>query len=326
MVNAIAERARTVAADAPQGSSLKVMPILGSSSEEPGYRVFEGDAAAGIRISEISHGGSVPELSVENSMDCRVYLMDGQELVGAKQNRILNTDVLVPARTKLTIPVSCVEAGRWQRISDCFAPGKAATFTVRSRKSERVYASLKTSRRHNAQQSQVWADVDTSMRLARTSSPTASLNDSYRQRQAEMNALLEELHMPDNAIGLAIFRDERFLGLDLFDKHTTLVHFWHRLVESYAIDWVMAARPTEPFVPPHDRFTTVPLKTPHKVVQFVLDRAAAGAWEEFASPGEGRDYRLADDMLTGSALLWEERVPIHVQLFMKPERADVPGL
>ena len=43
----------------------------------------------------------------------RVLFLEGEELVGAKQNRILNTSVLIAAHTKSKIPVSCVEAGRW---------------------------------------------------------------------------------------------------------------------------------------------------------------------------------------------------------------------
>jgi hypothetical protein len=40
-------------------------------------------------------------------------LLDGEQLVGAKQNRIPNMIVLVAAQTEVTIPVSCVEQGRW---------------------------------------------------------------------------------------------------------------------------------------------------------------------------------------------------------------------
>ena len=58
-------------------------------------------------------GGSVPDLLVENRGDVRVLFLEGEELIGAKQNRILNTSVLVAAHTKVKIPVSCVERGRW---------------------------------------------------------------------------------------------------------------------------------------------------------------------------------------------------------------------
>jgi len=55
--------------------------------------------------------GSVPDLLVDNRGDVRVLFLEGEELIGAKQNRILNTSVLVPAHSKIKIPVSCVEPG-----------------------------------------------------------------------------------------------------------------------------------------------------------------------------------------------------------------------
>jgi hypothetical protein len=57
--------------------------------------------------------GSVPNLAVRNDGDTPVLLLHGEELIGAKQNRVVNVTMLVPAKTVLKIPVSCVEQGRW---------------------------------------------------------------------------------------------------------------------------------------------------------------------------------------------------------------------
>src|SRR5947209_1572181 len=59
------------------------------------------------------------------------------------------------------------------------------------------------------------------------------------------------------------------------------------------------------------------------VIGSLLDRAAGGKWEAFEPPGEGKDWRLEDEQLTGSSLVWEEKVVIHMQLF--PEQATASG-
>jgi hypothetical protein len=69
----------------------------------------------------VSEAGSVPELLVKNLAPSPVLILDGEELIGAKQNRIVNLAILVAAGQTLRIPVSCVEAGRWVHRSREFA-------------------------------------------------------------------------------------------------------------------------------------------------------------------------------------------------------------
>lgn len=72
------------------------------------------EAGDRVRTTEVDDEGSVPELRVANLGDLPLLLLDGEQLVGAKQNRILNMTVLVAAHSEVTIPVSCVEQGRWR--------------------------------------------------------------------------------------------------------------------------------------------------------------------------------------------------------------------
>ena len=61
-------------------------------------------------VTEISEQGHVPELQFVNQAEMGVLLVDGEELIGAKQNRILNISILAPAQCALKIPVSCLLA------------------------------------------------------------------------------------------------------------------------------------------------------------------------------------------------------------------------
>src|SRR5260370_40944312 len=93
--------------------SLTVFPLFAEPNGQVDYLLSDEALQAGsVRVQEVSEGGSVPDLLVENSGDIRVLLLEGEELVGAQQNRILNTSVLLRARIKIKIPVSCVAPAR----------------------------------------------------------------------------------------------------------------------------------------------------------------------------------------------------------------------
>ena len=68
-----------------------------------------------LLVDEVSEGGSVPNVRITNKGDVAVLFLFGEEIRGAKQNRVANATFLVPAKREVVIDVSCVEAGRWGR-------------------------------------------------------------------------------------------------------------------------------------------------------------------------------------------------------------------
>jgi hypothetical protein len=289
---------------------LRIVPIVGPSQDQPPYELLRPETIDFVKVTEVSEAGSVPTLHVENALDVRVFLMDGQELVGAKQNRILNTDVLAPAKQKLSIPVSCVEQGRWRHVSPQFHHGKSSSHAMRRRSSQHVHESLKKGAGHDADQRQVWDQVAACMMKAEVASPTAALSDVYATREVDLREFRRNLTLPHNAVGVAVFHGGAFQGLDLFDRHATLKYFWESLLDSYAIELLTESRASEESGSGES-----------DVIRGHLDRAAGGRWENFPSPGEGADWRLEDDQLSGAALIWEDRSVVHLQLFPKQPSA-----
>lgn len=120
--------------------NLTMFPLLNGASHARDYQTLREALAAGtLRVTEVSEGGSVPQLSAVNDSDKPVLILDGEELVGAKQNRIANVTILVPAQRAIPIPVSCVEAGRWGYRSRRFSDSPHAMYAeARARKTRNV--------------------------------------------------------------------------------------------------------------------------------------------------------------------------------------------
>src|SRR5215510_968643 len=94
--------------------NLTVFPLLNGAGDAADYLTLDEALEKGLAtVTEVSESGSVPEVAFVNKGDSSVLLVDGEELIGAKQNRILNLLICVPAHREVKIPVSCVERGRW---------------------------------------------------------------------------------------------------------------------------------------------------------------------------------------------------------------------
>ena len=97
-----------------------------------------------VEITEVSEQGSVPNLQVTNKSLSDVLILDGEELIGAKQNRVVNTTIVVPAASSVTTPVSCVEQGRWRYNSKSFSTSDSFLYpSLRMQKHVDVTASLR---------------------------------------------------------------------------------------------------------------------------------------------------------------------------------------
>jgi hypothetical protein len=69
-----------------------------------------------LSITEIG-SGTVPTLLATNDGSTDVLVLDGEQLIGARQNRMINRTVLLPGKSRTEITVSCMEQGRWRPVS-----------------------------------------------------------------------------------------------------------------------------------------------------------------------------------------------------------------
>src|ERR1039457_5711377 len=140
MENAVKSRLQSVQFGEVQTfKNIAILPLIAPADSTFQYRTLgEALATSDIAITEVSAGGSVPELMVVNRGSKCVLLIDGEELAGAKQNRVLNTSILIKEVSETKIPVSCTEHGRWPYASMAFSEsGNVMAHKSRSRSEER---------------------------------------------------------------------------------------------------------------------------------------------------------------------------------------------
>jgi len=204
--------------------SLWMVPLLGRQPrKQRNYLTLEEAMQKGLfEVGEVSGTARVPELSVCNRADCPVLLLDGEILVGGKQDRVLSISMLIPAKTQLAIPVACVEEGRWgwrQTGKSSFSVGEGLLFAeARARKARDVVYSLRHCSQAAPDQHGIWEEVAAKLSHAKVDSPTRAASDLYRAKRRLLKDWEKAFAAQPGQIGAAFFVDGRMRGLDLFES------------------------------------------------------------------------------------------------------------
>lgn len=179
--------------------SISIFPLEAEVESKVHYVLSDEALAAGtVTVEEIGEAGSVPELVVNNQTDNLVLFLEGQELRGAKQNRVLNTSVLVAAKSKINIPVSCVEQGRWRYTSPKFAAGGSySSSKLRHILKKSVLKSAKEGQGHRSDQGEVWNEVSRQMASLGSKSATGAMADTYETHKDRLAEYQDRLKVFD---------------------------------------------------------------------------------------------------------------------------------
>jgi hypothetical protein len=260
---------------------LHMFPLQGDTHAEQDISLLEGALRAGtLHIEEPHEAGTVPELRVVNEGSLRVLILEGDKLIGAKQNRVVNSSVLVAAGSDLTLPVSCIERGRWSYRSRAFSPGTGSPhLALRRLETRSVHDSLRRGRGHRSDQGAVWKEVRRKARLHAAAS---------RSRLSERLDAFEKLarDLPEGTSGVVVAIGERLVLLEV--------------LAGYALESVGLDRPYGTPDPP--------------AVRSFIEAAAKAAHEEHQAVGAGRDVRFEEDGISGYALIGQEGV-LHAAAF-----------
>jgi hypothetical protein len=290
--------------DPARHEALAVFPLYGPGDSAVEYLLSDEALAAGsVTVEETSEAGSVPTLVVTNQADALVLFLEGEELRGAKQNRVLNTSLLAAARARTPIPVSCVEQGRWRYASRSFGhSGSHSSSKLRHVLKKSVSDSAKAGRGHGSDQGEVWKEVGRQMDSLGAASPTAAMADTYEAYRHRLDEFQQRLRYAEGATGLAVAVGGRVVSVDLFDKPSTCRKVWDRLLTGVILD-ALEALPSEEQAGP-DR------------VREALAHLRAAPWQQTPAVGAGEEYRSdSDDGRHASALVLAGAV-VHGSLVM----------
>lgn len=270
--------------------NLCVTPLLAPNPGAADYMTLDEAQAGDLAvISEISESGSVPTLLLKNRADVPLLLLDGEELVGAKQNRIVNLTLLAPANAYQAVPVSGVERGRWRRVTNTFSPSDRAVFSQgRARKAARVSQNMRARASRHADQRELWDDISRKMHSMQVISETDAIADAYDYFAKPIDAFVSAFSVAPNQVGACFSINGVIRGIELFGAADTCARLMPKLVRSYALDAI-------------DEKGVTAARGVATVASFLQDVRTAPI-DSFEALGEGEDLRIRSSYIAGGAL------------------------
>ena len=286
---------------------IRIYPLIarrlpaGSSQDlyaDPAYLILDEAMRRGLlRVTE-KQSAVVPGLEVENTGDLPVLILAGEILVGGKQNRILQSDVLLPGYSgRRDVSAFCVEHGRW-------TPGQKE-FRAAGAMSPALIRRSAASKTAEAQ-SDVWNSIATLGRAAAPgeASPTQSLHDVLKNPRvaAESAERADALRasLPQGTLGMIAVANGSIYSVDLFSSTVLFGKYVEKLTRA-----AVTGAPE----PAQYKWTPDP-----GIDRFLQAAREAGA-SYSGSAGLGTRVDLEGSGIYGEALVVERRI-VHMALFL----------
>ncbi|WP_323735954.1 DUF6569 family protein [Methanosphaera sp. ISO3-F5] len=257
-----------------------------------------------VEITELDEQGIVGEVKVTNKAVTPLLLLDGEEIIGSKQNRIINSTIIIPPQSEKNIPVSCVEEGRWSYKSKKFNySDHMATSRVRRNKQESVTQSLRAQNNYKSNQARVWDNIRDTINNLDITSETNALHDTYKQRITTIEEYKKAFKTQDKQNGIIVYINGQLAGLEIIYNKTRYNQYHEKIIESYIMDAIQ---------------TTEENNTNEITQEQLIQKIIETPRENYNPIGLGNDYRLEDDEIIGSIITYEEKL-INASIFKKTE-------
>jgi hypothetical protein len=264
-----------------------------------------------VEITEVDENGSVGQLNVINNAVTPLLLMDGEEIKGAKQNRIINATMIIPAKSQQIIDVSCSESGRWNYNSQTFKHSyHMASSKVRRSKQESVNNSLRTSNQRISNQSQVWDDIESTQASLNIESSTHAQQDTFISLEKDIDNYLKHFPLQQKQNASIIIINNQVIGMELLYNADKYSQYHQRYMESYIIDAI-----TQQDEHADDNVDAA------KLSEEFINRIRLSKIEEYQE-NNTNDYRLEDDQITGSFIFYEDNL-VNASILRKHELTHI---
>lgn len=181
-----------------------------------------------VGVKECEHS-TVNTIIVENKSVVPLLLVDGEEIVGGDQNRIMDASILIAPQSEMNVPVNCTEHGRWGFKSEFKQSEHIANYRTRLAKHHAF-------RSNGSVQQAVWDSIDELETSRSFSSPTQAMSESYENAKADLDEFLDAFSVVEGQSGIVVLIDGEVRGFEVFLNSEIYREYHEKIIKSYLIN------------------------------------------------------------------------------------------
>lgn len=277
-------------------NNLTIIPLKSNDSNKTDILSLKKGLDMGLVIVKECEPESVGEVMVTNNAITPLLLMDGEEIIGAKQNRIINKSTIIPPKTTMKISVSCTEKGRWEYKND-FKEEFSCSEYIANSNTRRAKANTNEVRHH---QNVVWNSIDELECQRDYHSKTSAMNDNYKNLNYKQEEYLTKFPLLTKQTGLIAIIDNEVKGIEIFNSPEIYSEYHEKIIKSYVIDSFDGKNSKN----------TINIKE----VEEILNSISESVFMKENNVGLGESIKFSNNYGSGSALIYDDEV-VHMPYF-----------
>ena len=253
-----------------------------------------------VEVKELEKS-TVNILTVKNNAVTPLVLIDGEEVVGGDQNRIVNLTSVIAPKSQTNIAVSCTERGRWGYKSEFKSSPHIADYNTRRSKAVALF-------KKRPVQGEVWASIDRLENNHSFKSRTSAMSESYENQKANLEEMLQSFSIADGQNGILVIVNGEIVGFEILLNPQVYRDFHEKILKSYLID--TEVKTTE---------FTINVDEARDIIQNALD----SKFKPKETPTMEKSYEFENDDGLGTLYTYENEI-VHLSYFKKDEKGNAP--
>lgn len=276
--------------------NITVVPILSDTNTPFDVLDLKEGLKMGLVKIEECDNSNIEQVKLKNNSISPLILLDGEEIAGSLQNRIISQTMIIAPKSEMEIPVNCSEKGRNTYKSEFHYSNYMANSNTRRKK---VY------NKNKLRQNVVWNSIDDLEKDKNTCSKTNALRDSYEKNKYDIDSYLKHFKMENNQIGVICIVENK-VGIEIFNNHSLYEKYDEMLLRSYIIDSSSSEK----------------INISDKELENILASINYDSFIKKEAVGLGKYYKISNSYGNGHILIYKNNM-VHASFFKKIEEPAV---